>query len=228
MSRKKQKEFKLKIENIQRKVLPIYFSEVLLISTLSQLGIPLTLYAATREDNYRKPCIGMWKDLLLRLNHAAINLEKSFFIGDAAGRPPGWKQGKKADHSDVDRKFGQNLGIQFFTPEQHFLGADPEPFVTSSFQPRLVFTDLANDDSSFLVPKALNCPEIVIFIGYPASGKTFFYLRYLASSHQRLSPVLINNLDILQALNLLGVVWISREMLSRGGKMPHGWSFSRH
>jgi histidinol phosphatase-like enzyme len=36
-------------------------------------------------------------------------MEKSFYVGDAAGR----KDGKKKDFSDTDLKFAANIGIPF-------------------------------------------------------------------------------------------------------------------
>lgn len=49
-------------------------------------------------------------------------MEKSFFCGDAAGRPVNWAPGKKKDHSMADKLFAENLGLKFYTPEQYFLG----------------------------------------------------------------------------------------------------------
>lgn len=73
-------------------------------AVMSQLEIPLSIYAATENDHYRKPRIGMWKELLedhdLELS-GAVDLEKSFFVGDAGGRA---KEGKvPADFSCSDR-----------------------------------------------------------------------------------------------------------------------------
>lgn len=62
------------------------------------LDIPLMIFAATEYDKYRKPCPGMWAEALeaYDLNDAeGFDSEKSFFVGDAAGR--------KGDHSRVDR-----------------------------------------------------------------------------------------------------------------------------
>lgn len=67
------------------------------------------MYAATSRDIYRKPRSGMWRELLddYDLDAAgAIDLENSFFVGDAGGREAvlgggGEKVGK--DHSCVDR-----------------------------------------------------------------------------------------------------------------------------
>ena len=38
-----------------------------------------------------------------------IDVEQSFYVGDAAGRP--------ADHSDADVGFATNAGLTFYTPE---------------------------------------------------------------------------------------------------------------
>lgn len=49
-----------------------------------------------------------------------IDLAESMYIGDAAGRPV---RGKiKKDFSFSDRLFALNIGLKFFTPEEHFLG----------------------------------------------------------------------------------------------------------
>jgi bifunctional polynucleotide phosphatase/kinase len=45
-----------------------------------------------------------------------IDMKKSFYCGDAAGR-----KGPPKDFSDSDLKFALVLGIDFFTPEQFFL-----------------------------------------------------------------------------------------------------------
>lgn len=65
---------------------------------MRQLDIPLSIYAATLADEYRKPRTGMWKELVddfdLDLDDR-LDLKGSFFVGDAAGRP--------GDHSCSDR-----------------------------------------------------------------------------------------------------------------------------
>lgn len=50
-----------------------------------------------------------------------VDKQESFYVGDAAGRPEISKKRKK-DHSCADRLFALNIDIQFFTPEEHFLG----------------------------------------------------------------------------------------------------------
>ena len=65
---------------------------------------PISIYAATARDQYRKPRIGMWKELLEDhdLDEGdGPDLIRSIFVGDAAGR--GGKGGAKGDHSSSDR-----------------------------------------------------------------------------------------------------------------------------
>lgn len=67
------------------------------------------------KDFFRKPETGMWYQLIKDINEMGpeIDFDKSFFVGDAAGR--------KNDFSDSDRKFARTLNLQFFTPEEFFI-----------------------------------------------------------------------------------------------------------
>lgn len=73
-------------------------------SVLNQLDTPMNVYAATAHDQFRKPRTGMWEEMLKDYDLTASNsvdLEGSFFVGDAAGR--GGLKGAKNDHSCSDR-----------------------------------------------------------------------------------------------------------------------------
>lgn len=73
--------FKEKVSNIMR-----------------QLDIPLSVFAATQYDEFRKPRPGMWKEILDEYDldvDGRLDLPGSLFVGDAAGRP--------GDHSCSDR-----------------------------------------------------------------------------------------------------------------------------
>ena len=48
-----------------------------------------------------------------------IDVEDSFYVGDAAGRKN--VHGGRDDHSDSDIKFARAIGCQFYTPEEFFL-----------------------------------------------------------------------------------------------------------
>jgi bifunctional polynucleotide phosphatase/kinase len=74
-------------------------------AVLNQLQLPITVYAATSRDEYRKPRTGMWRELLD--DHdldsiGSVDLEHSFFVGDAGGREAVVGQAVK-DHSCSDR-----------------------------------------------------------------------------------------------------------------------------
>lgn len=68
-----------------------------LVAVMNQLDIPLSVYAATTDPEYRKPRPGMWREFQddYDLDVSGVNLAGSFFVGDAAGRP--------GDHSAADR-----------------------------------------------------------------------------------------------------------------------------
>ena len=70
--------------------------------------------------------------------------EKGFYVGDAAGRPGDW--------SDKDLKFALNIGTKFYVPEEIF-PLDSVPALPSS-------------------AKVRKEKEVIIMVGYPASGKT--------------------------------------------------------
>lgn len=56
---------------------------------LKELDIPISVYAATEDDEYRKPRIGMWRELIddNDFDVAGVDTADSIFVGDAAGRP---------------------------------------------------------------------------------------------------------------------------------------------
>ncbi len=116
-------------KNLEKRISISDFDEKIstLDSTLtSELGICISWMFALEDDIYRKPMPGMF-DLFLEIVKSfynvfdlktKINLSKSFYCGDAAGRI---YSSKSKDHSYADMFFAHNLGIRFFTPEQYFL-----------------------------------------------------------------------------------------------------------
>ncbi|RDW60330.1 putative DNA 3'-phosphatase Tpp1 [Aspergillus mulundensis] len=140
-------------------------------AVMRQLNIPLSVYAATEDDEYRKPRAGMWREFIddYDLDITGYDSSESIFVGDAAGRP--------TDHSAVDRGFASNAHIPFQTPEEFFLGAAPEPLV-ESFDPSVYLQNDPVDDVSppFLRKRPL---ELVILCGSPGAGKSTFFWDYL-------------------------------------------------
>jgi DNA 3'-phosphatase len=73
-------------------------------AVFNQLDFPISIYAATSRDQYRKPRTGMWNELLEDHdleNADSVDLENSVFVGDAGGREA--VAGGVKDHSCVDR-----------------------------------------------------------------------------------------------------------------------------
>lgn len=113
----------------------------------------------------------------------ALDLDNSFFCGDAAGRPNNWAPHiSRGDHSDTDLKFALNLNVSFCTPEEYFQEQQVPPVLPlRTFDPReLPVLPLFTPSTSPLVP--LNGEtEVLIFVGYPASGKTSFFRKFFES-----------------------------------------------
>ena len=59
----------------------------------------------------------MWEHFARECNGGvAPDLDRCFYVGDAAGRP--------GDHSDSDRAFARAVGVKFLTPEAFFESPD--------------------------------------------------------------------------------------------------------
>lgn len=126
---------KLKIDDVKKR-----FNNFL--SYMSSTDIPIFIFIALSEDQYRKPSTSMWIEALRTLEDMIHNQTQnemkqkmsirwdtgnSLYVGDAAGRlkkcfPISSKRGK--DFSCSDRKFAHNVGVNFKTPEEFFLNEE--------------------------------------------------------------------------------------------------------
>lgn len=145
-------------------------------AVFSHFDFPIILLAATGRDKYRKPRTGMWEELLedadLDVNDGP-DLQASFFVGDAGGRPA--TSQIKADHSCSDRDFAANVGIAFKTPEEYFLNEEARAYIRT-FDPQTFFKDVAGSAESVSAPFTRTNPlDIVILCGSPGAGKSTFY-----------------------------------------------------
>ncbi|CAH8863403.1 unnamed protein product [Trichobilharzia szidati] len=156
--------FKIKIQNI-----------------VDKLNIPVQAMFSILEDKNRKPLTGMWDYLTEKGNSGVpIDLSESLYSGDAAGRPASGN--RKKDHSCCDRLFALNIGIRFVTPEVlWFDQPDTEKFEMPKFNPTelLWSTDIQAKGKLPLIEKP-NQPELILMVGYPASGKSHFCSQVLA------------------------------------------------
>jgi bifunctional polynucleotide phosphatase/kinase len=181
-------------------------------TVLGQLDLPISIYAATERDKFRKPRTAMWSELLEDNNLLAadaVDLENCIFVGDAAGRIDRAKGGvkMKKDHSCGDRyvsrnlgsvlmltwcrDFAANVGIPFKTPEEFFRDEEPEPFIRP-FDPA---TYLISETWNLSFTKTNNL-DIVLFCGSPGSGKSTFYRTQLLDfGYERINQDILKTRD---------------------------------
>lgn len=161
-----------KMEDMQKKISNI----------VDKIGIPIQVFVATGSGVFRKPVSGMWTYLQDKENdNIPVNAVDSFYVGDAAGRPDNWKPRRKKDFSCSDRLFAINIGVKFYTPEEYFLSEKPAPFNMPDFDPRrLSKADPLTDPLKASL--TLKKQEMVIFVGFPASGKSTFVQTHFKSA----------------------------------------------
>ena len=170
-------------------------------AVLSQLELPITVYAATGIGHiFRKPRPGMWEQMLGHYGLTEpgdVDLEHSVFVGDAAGREGSKTAGVKKDHACSDRDFASNIGIAFKTPEEFFLGEETKPFVRS-FDPAHYLgpeVNSATDATPVLFTKK-NEVDIVLFCGSPGAGKSTFYWKHMKPlGYERVNQDILKSRD---------------------------------
>jgi len=124
---------------------------------VKELNIDIRVFCTTDNNKYKKPSPSFFHEFIPNDVISNLDFKKSFFCGDAAGR--------KGDFSDTDYKFALNCMLNFKTPESFFKN---EKFkFTPPIYPNL---DTLTNTTNF-VPK-IN--DIVIMVGFPASGKSTF------------------------------------------------------
>lgn len=133
--------------------------------------IYLAIYASKCDDYYRKPNLGMWNLMKQDFIHN-FKIKKistlSFFCGDAAGRI----NGKQHDFSDTDRKFAHNIGINFTTPEELFQNHASLNYMLKGICPN----NIPSHHPYSFHPKSR---ELIIMVGLPTSGKSYFIDNYV-------------------------------------------------
>lgn len=127
------------------------------------------------------------------------------------------------------RKFAMNLTVPFFTPEEYFLGDKPADYILGAFNPldyiptstitrsdTTISPDLSDTFTSIeTVPVPVPVvpliqppkePDIVLFVGSPASGKSSFFREYLAPmGYERINQDTLKTRDrcVMEATALL-------------------------
>ncbi|KAF9580496.1 hypothetical protein BGW38_002841, partial [Lunasporangiospora selenospora] len=116
-----------------------------------------------------------------------INRSQSYYVGDAAGRHQGWKVGALKDFNNTDRKFAATLEVDFYTPEDFFLSQSCPDHMWDygPFNPKTWPKDspLFSPTLTPLLPASNSC-EMILFVGYPASGKSSFAKKHVLSTNR--------------------------------------------
>lgn len=123
------------------------------------------VFIATEHNWYRKPGPGIWSIASILLD--CHDAKPVVYVGDAAGRA--------GDFADSDAKFAYNIGTQFATPEQFFLGAAAaSPFKLTDYSEILVSKRVADDERISIMNcvTAVDKPVAVFMCGPPAAGKS--------------------------------------------------------
>jgi bifunctional polynucleotide phosphatase/kinase len=113
-----------------------------IVEVLSTLNIPILVNIGTDEES-KKPNPEMFKRAVLK----KWDIKKSYYVGDALGRSNDW--------SDVDKKFAENIKINYKSPEEEF-----------KFEKKV--------ENKKTKIKAKKTQEVIIMVGYPGSGKSTF------------------------------------------------------
>jgi bifunctional polynucleotide phosphatase/kinase len=133
---------------------------------INDLELDIPIFIGIKKNYYRKPFTGLWDLLAI---DTKINLETSFYCGDAAGRP--------TDFAATDKMFAHNIGITFYTPEMIFENNSEMIFENNSannyLEPYYMENPKAqiNDFQSFQLDDKQQ-KLLVLMIGYPGSGKS--------------------------------------------------------
>lgn len=139
------------------------------------LDVPVQAFIATGDNFFRKPMTGMWQALCeYKNNGLPVDINRSYFVGDAAGRPENKAMKRKKDHSSVDRLLALNIGLDFFTNDEHFLKVPHQNWVKPEFNPKEF---LSRSIKLFHNPKqqiVSNKLEVILMVGGPGSGKQFY------------------------------------------------------
>lgn len=144
---------RLKNEDFQQKLTDIH----------TALNVPFICYYSINDDIYRKPRTGLWEKFVTTYKITEIDKDKSFYCGDAAGRP--------IDFSDTDYKFALNIGLNFKLPMQQFgvSGSDLVKILPMPPHPT-TFLETGKYDLDFLYE--YSDQHVVMMCGLPASGKS--------------------------------------------------------
>lgn len=153
---------------------------------LKDLDVTITVLVSTEKDKYRKPNEYIWTRFI-KVDPKLI--EFCFFCGDAGGIKKSRKIGTtilKKDFSDSDYKFALNLGIKFIHRDDFVFGSykldklikiPTNKDITVDYS--IDFTKIPIGITHKFEQSKNNSKEIIIMVGYPGSGKSYYCKKYI-------------------------------------------------
>lgn len=151
----------------------------------SSTHINLMAILATNDDKFRKPRIGAWEHIQSLMSSGVTLSSKSFYCGDAAGRP--------GDFNDTDYKFALNCNIKFITPDDLF---ESNQFKFTFYNNPVTFINPIDEYSNPIeLPEIKHDKYMIILVGSPASGKSTIASKL--SGRSRRLPGVFNPLTII-------------------------------
>jgi bifunctional polynucleotide phosphatase/kinase len=124
------------------------------------INVPLTVFGCSEHGYCRKPSVGLFWLLTRNNNSIDIDIKKSFYVGDAAGR--------HGDFADSDLKFALNLGLKFYTSIKMDDISLPRPVHPLELSP---YFDKYLSEENVVESES---QEMIILVGPPACGKSTF------------------------------------------------------
>lgn len=111
-------------------------------NVMKEVGVPCTVYIGVQKEE-QKPATIMFQEFV---GDKEWDSKKSFFVGDALGRP--------ADFADSDKVFAERIGVK----------------AKNILAPEAFFEHEVRESKVSVRPSKTQ--ELVIMVGYPASGKS--------------------------------------------------------
>jgi bifunctional polynucleotide phosphatase/kinase len=133
--------------------------QIKISNVCNALKCDIRVYCSIDKDIFRKPQPTFINILKKELQNKSLN-DKSFYCGDAAGRP--------GDFNDTDYKFALNSNLIFYVPEQLF---NEEIYDDINVCAAYVSTSKKNNINKPFIP-INNGNEMILMVGFPGSGKS--------------------------------------------------------
>lgn len=165
---KEQKEWMTKLENI-----------------VIKLDMPILILCSIKDDMYRKPRTKLWD------TYVKCDINKSYYCGDAGGLKKriiksvyNDKIKLSADFDENDLKFATNIGVKFIHRDNFIYSCQKKDIISkldtlvTVYKPVLINYNIGIYDK--FIP---NHQEIIITVGYPGSGKSYYVTNYIIKKH---------------------------------------------